>query len=289
MKGIVLAGGLGTRLRPVTLAVNKHLLPVHDKPMVYYPLSVLLLAGIREILVITNPQDIPLFERLLGTGERFGVNITYAAQEKPGGIAEALMIGEQFLAGGPCTLILGDNIYYGPGIVDYVRRAFEREKGATVLGYPVHDPERFGVVEFDESGRALSIEEKPSQPRSKYAVTGLYFYDAKAPAIARGIDPSERGELEISAVNEAYLQRGELHVEILGRGHTWLDAGTHDSLIEASEWVRSIERRQGFKIACLEEIAWRQGWIGADDLRKAASLYPGTSYGAYLGELADCQ
>lgn len=288
MKGIVLAGGLGTRLRPVTLAVNKHLLPVHDKPMVYYPLSVLLLAGIREIMVISSPQDLPQFKRLLGSGDQLGVSFDYQAQDSPRGIAEALILAEPFLDGGPGTLILGDNIFYGPGIVDYVRQAMTRETGATVLGYPVLDPNRFGVVEFDKSGTALSIEEKPSQPRSNYAVTGLYIYDAKAPTIARQIEPSARGELEISAVNEAYLQRGELQVEILGRGHTWLDAGTHDSLIEASEFVRSIERRQGFKIACLEEIAWRQGWIRREDLRNAAASCPGTAYGAYLGELAAC-
>ncbi len=281
-RGIILAGGAGTRLHPLTLAVSKQLMPVYDKPMIYYPLSVLMLAGIREVLVITTPQDRDQFERLLGDGSRWGLKLAYAVQPNPGGLAEAFLIGEEFLDGGPACLILGDNIFYGHGFSGRLQAVSARERGATVFGYRVHDPERYGVVEFDESGRAVSIEEKPERPRSNYAVTGLYFYDERVVEVARGLERSPRGELEITDVNRWYLERGELEVELLGRGYAWLDTGTHDSLLTASNFVQVIEHRQGFKIASPEEIAWRMGFIGDDDLRRLAEPLAKSGYGEYL-------
>jgi glucose-1-phosphate thymidylyltransferase len=284
MKGIVLAGGTGSRLHPVTRAASKQLLPVFDKPMVYYPLSVLMLAGIREILVITTPGDLSAFRNLLGDGSRFGIRLDYAVQPRPEGIAQALLIGESFLAGRRCALILGDNLFYGQGFTPRLREAAARP-GATLFGYQVHDPERFGVVEFDESGRALSLEEKPSRPRSRFAVTGLYFYDEDAVAIARSVRPSDRGELEITSVNQEYLRRGKLSVERLGRGYTWLDTGTPDSLLEASQFVRTIQHHQGFLVACLEEIAFQQGWIDRDALAATIRELGRNDYSAYLSKL----
>ncbi len=281
-RGIILAGGAGTRLHPLTLAVSKQLMPVYDKPMIYYPLSVLMLAGIREVLVITTPQDRAQFEHLLGDGSRWGLELAYAVQPTPGGLAEAFLIGEEFLDGGPACLILGDNIFYGHGFSSRLQAVSARERGATVFGYRVHDPERYGVVEFDESGRAVSIEEKPEHPRSNYAVTGLYFYDERVVEVARGLERSPRGELEITDVNRWYLERGELEVELLGRGYAWLDTGTHDSLLTASNFVQVIEHRQGFKIASPEEIAWRMGFIGDDDLRRLAEPLAKSGYGEYL-------
>jgi glucose-1-phosphate thymidylyltransferase len=287
MKGIVLAGGTGTRLHPVTLGVSKQLLPVYDKPLVYYPISVLMLAGIRDILIITTPEDLPAFERLLGDGSAFGVRFSYASQSAPRGIAEALLIAEDFVAGDRVALVLGDNLFYGPGLTSMVTTAAEREQGATVFAYFVPDPERFGIVEFDADRRAISIEEKPKEPRSKWAVTGLYFYDSDAANVARQVKPSHRGELEITSVNEEYLKRGSLHVEALGRGFAWLDTGTHDSLLEASHFVQTLERRQGLKVACLEEIGWRQGWLTDEDLRGRGRELSKTGYGQYLIQLAD--
>jgi glucose-1-phosphate thymidylyltransferase len=281
-KGIVLAGGTGSRLHPLTHAVSKQLLPVYDKPLVYYPLTTLMLAGIRELLIITTPDDAPLFKRLLGDGSKWGISISYATQSEPRGIAQALLIAEKFLDGQPCALILGDNIYYGDGLVQLVQRANARAEGATVFAYWVQDPERYGIVEFDAQYRPTRIVEKPVKPASNYAVTGLYFYDDQAPAIAASIKPSARNELEITDVNQVYLERGALHVERFGRGYAWLDAGTHDSLIESAQFIRVVEQRQGLKIACPEEIAFRMGFIDADQLRALARPLEKTSYGAYL-------
>jgi glucose-1-phosphate thymidylyltransferase len=285
MKAILLAGGAGTRLYPVTMAVSKQLLPVYDKPMIYYPLSVPMLAGIRDILIISTPHDLPLYRRLLGDGSRFGINLSYAEQPSPDGLAQAFLIGEEFINGDSCALVLGDNIFYGHGFSPKLKAAVQRGTGATVFGYEVKDPERFGVVEFDETGKAISIEEKPKNPKSNFAVTGLYFYDQRIVEIAKQVKPSPRGELEITCVNRAYLEAGDLHVELLGRGYTWLDTGTHESLLEASQFVHTIEQHQGFKVACLEEIAFRNGWLRADDIRKAAELMGKTSYALYLREM----
>ncbi|MCH7226421.1 glucose-1-phosphate thymidylyltransferase RfbA [Haloferula sp. A504] len=285
MKGIVLAGGSGTRLFPCTMAVSKQLLPVYDKPMVYYPLSVLMLAGIREILIISTPVDLPLYERLLGDGSQFGIRIEYAEQPRPEGLAQAFLIGEEFIAGDGCALVLGDNLFYGQSFSPKLKEAVGRQSGATIFGYQVHDPQRFGVVEFGSDGKAVSIEEKPEKPRSSYAVTGLYFYDHDAVSIAKEVKPSARGELEITCINRAYLERGDLFVEVLGRGYSWLDTGTHESLLEASQFVRTIEHHQGFKVACLEEIAWRNGWLDAAGLGRRIDELGRTGYATYLREL----
>lgn len=285
-KGIILAGGSGTRLYPITKGVSKQLLPIYDKPMIYYPLSVLMLASIREVLIISTPDDIDGFKRLLGDGNELGIDISYAVQPSPDGLAQAFIIGEEFIGDSNVCLVLGDNIFYGQGFTPLLRQAVNRQKGATVFGYQVKDPERFGVVAFDEDKRAISIEEKPTKPKSNYAVTGLYFYDNDVIEIAKQVKPSDRGEVEITTVNQMYMERGNLNVELLGRGFAWLDTGTHESLIEAGMFVETVEKRQGFKIACLEEIAYNNGWLNKDDLKRIGTELSKNSYGQYLLDLA---
>lgn len=286
-KGIILAGGSGSRLHPITLGTSKQLLPIYDKPMIFYPLSVLMLAGIKDILIITTPEDLPNFERMLGDGGQFGIQICYKVQQSPDGLAEAFLIGEEFIGDDNVALVLGDNIFYGQHFSVKLLAAAKVVKGASLFGYRVSDPERFGVVEFDENGKALKIVEKPKQPKSNYAVTGLYFYDNDVIEIAKSIKPSHRGELEITDVNVAYLERGDLNVELLGRGFAWLDTGTHDSLLEASHFVQTVEHRQGFKVACLEEIAFMQGWLTKDELLVQADKLKKTGYGQYLFNIAN--
>lgn len=286
MRGIILAGGSGTRLHPITLSTSKQLLPVYDKPMIYYPLSVLFQAGIRDVLVITTPSDREAFERLLGDGSQWGASLSYAEQQSPDGLAQAFIIGEEFIGDGPVCLVLGDNIFYGHGLTGLLKNAASRERGATVFGYHVHDPDRYGVVEFDDNGTAISLEEKPTQPKSNYAVTGLYFYGNDVVDIAKNVKPSTRGELEITSVNQAYLERGDLNVEMMGRGYAWLDTGTPSSLVEAGEFVRSLERRQGLLVACLEEIAYRNGWITREQLKAQGERFKKSVYGQYVLRLA---
>lgn len=284
-KGIILAGGSGTRLYPITMGTSKQLLPIYDKPMIYYPLSVLMLAGIREILIISTPEDLPNFEKMLGNGKELGIKLSYKVQPSPDGLAQAFIIGEEFIGDDSVCLILGDNIFYGQSFSQQLLRATEQKVGSTVFGYYVSDPQRFGVIDFDKSGKALSIEEKPENPKSNYAVTGLYFYDNQVVEIAKNVQPSHRGELEITDINNAYLEQEQLNVELLGRGFAWLDTGTHDSLLEAGQFVQTIEHRQGLKVACLEEIAYNNGWINDEELLERAHFFQKTGYGQYLLKL----